>query len=210
MFEKIKDAIANDNELDSGTLRLLSLVFLLASGAMSFFKYTRINTMWWDSQVTFQPGFESTIIAIILIAPLYMRRVHKWNKSIYTIFSLILILLVFASFVELALGGNEKNIYVMSLLASSIMLSWLGIKAVAGIGWALALVAAIYSAQVNNLAMGFYGFLYIGSGFLGLVLHSGLNPGSLVQEIKEEYSSSVMKISSSAKQDIEVAIEKVT
>lgn len=207
MLGSIKEAIANNNELNSSTLRVLSLVFLLISGAMCFLTYTRHNTFWWNTEVTFKPSYQATIIAIILITPLYIRGILKWNKSIYTIISLILILLVFASFVELALGGNDKNNIVVVLLASAVILSWLGIRAIAGFSWALAFIAAIYSAQITNLTMGFYGFIYIGSGFLGLVLHSGLNPGSLVNGIKEEFSSSTKNIASKAKQDINTTIE---
>ena len=187
MFRKLKAAITSDNELDRSWLRLLSLVFLGISGAMSFLEYTHIGWLW-NTTLTFAPGFISTIIAVVFLTPLYLRGILIWNKTIYSIVSFILILLVFASFIELALGGNETNSIVLSLLTSSALLSWLGIRAVAGFAWALTLAAAIYSALANNLAMGFYGFIYIGSGFLGVVLHSGLSPGELLQGLKNEYS----------------------
>ena len=201
MFEKIKEAMVNENELDSGTLRMLSLIFLLISGVMSFFKYTHSGWIW-NTYLTFKPGFISSILAICLISPLYMRGVLKWNKSIYTLISLVLILLVFASFLELAMGGNEKNTVVISLLVASIVLSWLGIRAVAGIGWMLVLVAAIYSVIENHLALGFFGFVYVASGFIGLILHSGLNPGQMFSEIKGEFSGAASKTINEAKQSI--------
>jgi len=209
MLDKIKNTIANDNELDRATLRVLSLTFLLISGAMSFFKYTHVGWLW-NTNLTFISGFISSILAIFLIAPLYMRGILKWNKSIFTLISLVLILLVFASFVELALGGNDNNAIVISLLASAIILSWLGIKEIASISWVLALAAAIYSVVENNLAMGFYGFIYVASGFMGLVLHSGLNPGELLQGIKVEYSSSATKVTKTAKQNIDATVGKIT
>jgi hypothetical protein len=136
----------------------------------------------------------STILAICLISPLYLRGILKWSKSIYSLLSLVLILLVFASFTELALGGNGKSSIVISLLVAAVVLSWLGIKAVASASWGLALAAAIYSAIVSDLAMGFAGFIYIGSGFIGLVLHSGLNPGELFEGIRSEYSGSAASV----------------
>jgi hypothetical protein len=197
MLEGFKKAVASDNELDNETLRLLSLLFLLASGVMSFFNYTHTGVfagIFFDSSLTFQPNLISTILAICLISPLYLRGILKWSKSIYSLLSLVLILLVFASFTELALGGNGKSSIVISLLVAAVVLSWLGVKAVAGASWGLALAAAIYSAIESNLAMGFAGFIYIGSGFIGLVLHSGVNPGELFEGIRSEYSGSAASV----------------
>tara|TARA_B110000908_G_scaffold74078_1_gene89268 strand:+ start:365 stop:988 length:624 start_codon:yes stop_codon:yes gene_type:complete len=197
MLEGFKKAVASDNELDNETLRLLSLFFLLASGVMSFFNYTHTGVfagIFFDSSLTFQPNLISTILAICLISPLYLRGILKWSKSIYSLLSLVLILLVFASFTELALGGNGKSSIVISLLVAAVILSWLGVKAVAGASWGLALAAAIYSAIESNLAMGFAGFIYIGSGFIGLVLHSGVNPGELFEGIRSEYSGSAASV----------------
>ena len=197
MLEGLKKAVASDNELDNETLRLLSLLFLLASGVMSFFNYTHTGVfagIFFDSSLTFQPNLISTILAICLISPLYLRGILKWSKSIYSLLSLVLILLVFASFTELALGGNGKSSIVISLLVAAVILSWLGVKAVAGASWGLALAAAIYSAIESNLAMGFAGFIYIGSGFIGLVLHSGVNPGELFEGIRSEYSGSAASV----------------
>lgn len=210
MLAKIKDLVSDDNELDGGTLRLLSLIFLSICGGMAFFEYVKIIDWWFDAKLTFKPGLISTIIAIALISPLYVRGILKWNKSVYTILSLMLILLVFASFVELALGGNEKNNIIYALIGSAVVLSWLGMKAIAGISWALALFAAIYSAIINNIAMGFYGYVYISSGFIGLILHSGLNPGGFYQGIKEEFSSSASGIGDTVKNDINVTTQKIT
>ena len=187
MLKALKRAITNDNELDNETLRLLSLLFLLISGAMSFFKYTEVYSFWPNTIRTLEPRLISTVIAVLLISPLYLRGVLKWNRSVFTLVSLMLILLVFASFVELAMGGNQHSQTVSALIGAALILSWFGIREIAGISWVLALAAAIYAANESNLAMGKAGFVYIASGFIGLVLHSGLNPGQLVQGMRSEY-----------------------
>ncbi|MGO4998133.1 hypothetical protein [Oceanisphaera sp. W20_SRM_FM3] len=209
MLKNIKAVVANDNELDSETLRLLSLIFLLICGLMSFFKYTHVGWLW-DTHKVFKPGFISSIVAISLVAPLYLRGILKWNKSTYTIISLILILLVFASFIELALGGRGSKTIIIPLLASAVILSWLGISAVAGVSWMLALSAAILSAISSDLALGFFGFIYIVSGFIGLMLHSGLAPGDLIQGIQHEYSSFASNASETINKDISSTIDKIT
>lgn len=190
MFKQAKDFLVDDREIDSGWQRLLSLMFLSVAGLMSFATYTHDGWLW-DTKLSFEPDFIATIVGLVLVAPLYIRGILKWNRSVYTIMSFILILLVFASFVELAMGGNSsKKTLTYSLLAVSVTLSWLGIRGVAGASWILLLAAAVYSAMVNNLALGFSGFIYVAFGFLGLIMHTGLNPGALMKSIKDEYSSS--------------------
>ena len=202
MLERLKKSIADDNELNSETLRLLSLIFLFISGAMSFLSYTHIGLLW-DTSLTFKPGIISTLFAVFLISPLYLRGILKWSKSIYSIFSLLLILLVFASFAELALGGNGKSQFTFPLLVASIVISWLGIKAIAGISWILTLIAAIMALILNNIAMGFYGFVYIAAGFVGLILHSGVTPGEFLSGISSEYSGASRNAIEKAKSDFD-------
>ena len=196
MLDSLEDVVLGNEALDIDIVRLLSLVALFLSGMMSFFTYTRKVNLWifsWDSELTFKPGVVSTLLAVFMIAPLYLRGILIRNVSIYGVISLLLILLVFSSFVELAMGGNTRSPLIMGLLGSALILSWLGIKEVAGLAWILVLAGGVYSVIMSNIALGFYGFVYIAFGFIGLVLHSGLNPGELVQGIKSEYSLSTHK-----------------
>lgn len=185
-FANIRDVIANDNELDNESLRFLSLLLLLLCGIMSLLQYTHEGIIW-DTSFSFKPTFLSSIMGVALLFPLYARRILKWNKSTYGIISFVLILMVFSSFVQLAIGGDKNSWFIQFMLVASVALSWLGIRGIASISWLLVLVAAIISAIHNNMAMGFYGFVYIASGTVGLILHSGLNPGDLIFSIKKEY-----------------------
>ena len=177
-----------DNTPMSGTAqRALSIVFLIISVSMAFMTYSR-EGMFFDSKLEIFPSFISTLIAIILIAPLYARNILKWNKSFYTLISLILFLLLFGSLVELAMGGNGLNSQVIQyLLLTAVILSWLGMKAITGGSWLLLFPAIAISIVNNNTAMGFYGFIYVASGFIGILLHSELNPANLVKGFKEEF-----------------------
>lgn len=204
MLRTLLSDIAEDNELQSGTLRVLSLIFLLIAATLSLLEYTRptswfewvsssVSRDWWPFQsptrskpISFRPDLINGLIALALVAPLYMRGLLKWKPSLYSIISFVLILLVFASFVTMALGSDD-NQYVRGALISAVVLSWLGMRSVAGLAWLLALGSGIYTVNRNSIAMGFPGFLYVTSGTLGLLLHSGLNPGDLVQGLTAEY-----------------------
>jgi len=203
MFNKIKDILVNDKELDFSWQRLLSLIFLCVAGYMCSLSYIAKDWIF-DDELTFYPRFLSAIIGISLIAPLYFRKILKWNKSIYSIISFMLILLLFSSFVELAMGGNEKSNWMYAMISIAVILSWLGIRGIAGICWIIVAIAAVVCVILNNYILGFNGFIYICSGFLGLLLHTGLNPGELVKSIKDEYADTT----NNAKKEIKTQIKE--
>ena len=207
-LKEIRNFLVNDEELDVDSQKILSLIFLLLAGSMSFFDYTKTHNLFgmrwlsWKSDTSFTPRFISGLMGIVAVSPLDLRNVLKWNRSIYTIFSFVLILLVFSSFIQLATGGNGNNTVIYSLIAVSVVLSWLGIKGVAGVSWILLLAAAVWSVLINSMNLEFYGFLYVLFGFLGLVMHTGLNPGGLFKELKDEYSRPVIYATNTAKDEI--------
>ncbi|MDZ7817265.1 MAG: hypothetical protein U5K55_01065 [Aliarcobacter sp.] len=191
-MEKFINSVTDDTPMSSKMQRLLSLVFLVITVVMIFIPYTKIHTFFgfevWESNLKILPSFISTFIAILLIAPLYARNILKWNKSIYTLISFVFFLLIFGSLIELAMGGNGLNSAIIQMIfILAIALSWLGIKAIAGICWMLLFIAVAFSAVWNSNIMGFNGFIYLASAFIGLVLHSELNPGNLVAGFKEEF-----------------------
>ena len=211
-FNKATGTVTRDKKLNDETQRLLSLVFLGLAGFMSFLTYSKyVEGLLWGGEMetlSFTPGFISTIIAIGLITPLYLRNIFKWNTSVYSIVSFILILLVFSSFVQLSLlGGNDSKI--QAALAIAILLSWVGLSAIAGMSWVIVLGAGIYTVIINDITMGGYGYLYIMFGFLGLILHSKLNPGELLQSIKDEYSEGTSKVINTVKGDIQTTSSRI-
>lgn len=201
MMKHIKKFIISDQELTGDHQKLLSMIFLFLSGAMSFSSYVHVGLIW-NTKLSFTPSFISAVLGILTVCPLYLREILKWNRSVYSIISFALISLVFSSFIELSLGGNDKSALVYALLAIAIVISWVGIKCVAGISWALLLLVGSYSIIVNNLAFGFSGFVYVLFGFLGLVLHTGLNPGELLNGLKSEYSAEIIDVKTSVKDEI--------
>ena len=198
---RIGNILADNTELSGVAVRLLSLFFLLVAGLMSFQEYSRPG-YFWPYAFSFSPTFLSTGLGLLLVAPLYLRRILKWNLSIYSILSLVLILMVFASFVQFVLGGNLKGEIIAGMIGAAVLLSWLGIRSVAGVGWLLPFGAAVYTAMENSSTMGFYGYIYLTSGLLGLLLHTGLNPGQLIQGFREEFSPAAEKMLAQPMQDV--------
>jgi len=210
MFEKIRAAITDDNEISKEWQRFASLALLLLAFLLAMIPHDRTGLMAWNplaKPLMLRPGLESTSIALALIAPLYLRGLLKWNKSPFTTISFALILGVFASFVQMTvLGGGSitgnLNLYVLMI---AIALSWVGIRGVAGIAWIIVLVLGIYNFQKVSRDMGVSGYLYVCSAFMGLCFHSGVNPGELFSSLKDEYSPLATRIQKRVADDVSAA-----
>lgn len=183
---KFINTLTDDSELSTTAQRALSLVFLGIAGVMSFQEY--VDAGWlWDRRLSFSPTLLSSAIALPIVAPLYLRGILKWRKSVYTTLSFLLLLMVFASMIELALGGNGLSSAAASVIGLTLVLSWLGMGGVAQSAWVLLAGAAVYSTVRNNLALDVYGYLYVACCCLGLLFHSELNPGQLGVAMRDAY-----------------------
>ena len=193
MFSKIDSAITaltSEEEFSPKWTKLLSLFFLLLSCSLTFVTFTKPSWYFFTKEFTLKPGVIETIIGLSLVAPLYLRNILKWSMSIYGIISFILILLVFSSFITFAEGGDSSSSTTQFLIFTAVLISWLGIRPLPGFSWVLVFISAVYNIITTNAGLGFLGFVYILSGFLGLILHSGLNPGYLFKEISTDFSKS--------------------
>ena len=132
-----------------------------------------------------------------------MREILVWRKSIYKLIVFILLISVFASLANIAL--QNRSSLTIQLLTAAVALSWLGIRSIAGLGWVLVFIAAAYSLVTVSEAMGFLGFIFIASAFLGLVFHADLAPEKLVSEMLNEYRVSTKSISDIVSGDVRAA-----
>ena len=208
MLEKIRAAITDDNEISKEWQRLASLALLLFAFVLALLPYERSRA--WDvfrTDVSITPSFISSFIALALIAPLYLRGLLKWNRSPFTTISFVLILGVFASFVELSVLGGKNFVGTLNfyMVMTALVLSWVGLRGIAGVAWIIVLLAGIYNIQVTSTALGFAGYLYICSAFLGLCFHAGVNPGELAASLKDEYSPSATRMKKRIADDVSVA-----
>ena len=176
---------------------------------MAFFTYVDVGFLW-NTKFSFKPGAMATMFGLSIVLPLYIRGTLKWNTSPYTIISFVLISFFFASMVQFAMGGNgTASKITMYLLVTSAVLSWLGMKSIAGMSWILVLGAVVTSLIKNEAAMGMFGFLYIATGFLGLVLHSGMNPGHLMNDLKGEFKKQTEPHLEQIKEDMKSGVSAI-
>ena len=118
----------------------------------------------------------------------------------------VLLLAVFSSISKLAyVGGDNVALY---LIAIAVALSWLGVRAIAGMVWVLVFLAGVYSATIISTGMGITGFVFITTSFLGLIMHTNLSPAGIVSEMTDEYSGFTKKVQKTVIEDIGQTREK--
>ena len=199
-FKKLASVATDERAFTYGTQKVLSLVFLSFAVGLSLLSYTGTRFIFFTADYSISPDLISGVVALCLILPLYGRGILRWSSSIYGILILVLFLAVYASLAKLALSGHgDIQIY---LVTAAIVLSWLGMRGVAAIGWVLAFAAAVLSALSTSAAMGLSGFFFIASAFLGLLMHSNLGPARVVEEIMAEYSGAVRPIAVTVASDL--------
>ena len=199
-LKKIVSAATDEQTFTDGTQKVLSILFLGFSVGLSLLSYSGKRFIFFTADYSISPDFISGVVALCLILPLYARGILRWSSSIYGTLMFVLFLAVYASLAKLALlGKGDVQIY---LVAAAIVLSSLGMRAVAGVGWVLAFAAAVFSALSTSAAMGLSGFLFIASAFLGLLMHSKLGPAHVLEEIIAEYSRAARPMATSVSSDV--------
>jgi hypothetical protein len=208
VLQKALDTVTNEKEFSSQSKKVLSIVFLLISFLLSFQSIAGTRLLIFPKEISISPDLLSAAIALALIIPLYGRGILKWSPSIHGVVMFVLLLAVFASTSKLAYaGGGNISLY---LIAIAVSLSWLGVRAIAGMVWVLVFLAAVYSATTISAGMGITGFIFITTSFLGLIMHTNLSPAGIVSEMTDEYSGFAIKVKKTVSEDIEQTREKIS
>jgi hypothetical protein len=201
-FNKFATAVTSEEEFSTTTTKLLSLFFLTVAFILSLMSYDGGAFLYFipKSSIIIRPDFISSGISLTLLTPLYARGILRWSKSAYGMVMFILFWSVFASIFQLGLVGSVGNVSKY-LISAAVLISWIGIRGLAGAAWTLALAAAIYNLISTSSAIGMWGFIFLCCTFLGLLLHSNLSPATFSKAILEEYSSTFRSSADKIKND---------
>lgn len=194
IFDNFSTFITSDVEFKEKTNRVLSIVFLFVAFSLTLFTYpseTRIFFIFERPPTNISPGFLSACFSLFLVAPLYARGILTWSRSIYGLLNFVLFLAIFASVAQIALGNNQSDL-TKYLLGSAIIISWVGIRAIASTAWILAIAAALLNIVNANVNLGVWGFVFVCALTLGLLLHARLSPAHLMHNIVNEFRSNSM------------------
>lgn len=195
--------LTSEQSFSERTTKLLAILSLVISASLCLFSYTSRKLFFFQVDVSIRPSLISGITSIVMLAPLYARGILGWSKSVYGVLVFVLLSTVYAGIIEIAIGG--KTGIPEYLVAAAAMLSWLGMRGVAGFSWILAFAACLFSIIETNGAMGFYGFIFIMTAFLGCLFHSGLGPADFLRDITEEFHIRTESVGKRIATDTDVA-----
>ena len=179
-------------ELDQVPLKLLSLGLLVTALVCAWLPHSETYFWYWQAQVSFTPDFVSGALALAVIAPLYARRIIPYpHHSVNGILFFIVNLSLTATFIQVALGKGTglTTAPAIAIIVAAIALSWLGMRAAAGLAWLGLLAFSVISTVFSNIGWGIAGFGFVVCGFCGVLLQTPLSPSLLIAEIAQEYGT---------------------
>ncbi|SEW41675.1 hypothetical protein SAMN04488515_2863 [Cognatiyoonia koreensis] len=186
---KLNAIIVGDDALGHLTIRYLSLVLLLVATVVGCMTFTQ-SGFFGSSDVSLRPDMLSGIFGILLIAPLYLRRIITWSPSIYYILSAVLNVTVTAVLIQAVLGAASTtwlSIPLPFVLALGLAMTWLGIRPLAPLAWACVILLGILNLQAASEAMGLWGYLFVISAGLGIFLQFPFEPQKMLKEVKYDF-----------------------
>jgi hypothetical protein len=161
----------------------LSLVFMAVPVFISFMTFTvevEKKILWIFPQTetvsfSISPSFISTLTAIILYLSVVVRYRLKLFSDVYETLIICLNILFCASFLEMFFPKEIWNIPFInissqSFLLGAVILSWIGMRAIAGFVWIFLFIIAATRIAGLNAAMGHLGAAYILSAFISIGL----------------------------------------
>jgi hypothetical protein len=174
--------------------RIVAIVCLLVAVFLGFIT--------WSGQTMLKPNMISTLAAIALYSAVIVRL--KGLKNSFNSFSDILLsclTIVFcASFLNLFLGDVKFDIKFFWLketveipgsvvLGLGVLLSWLGIKAIAGIVWVILFILAAIQIITLSGAMGIWGMVYVLAAFLGIIFSLKEQSSYFLDDLRNDMAS---------------------
>lgn len=148
-------------------------------------------------EVNFRPNLVSGLFALFLITPLYVRNIVPWTGiNAYSVLSLVLNWAIVGSAANMALEGSSLfrllggEMPMSFLLVLAIAFGWLGMRPVAVLAWAAFLLLGTINLAFASNTMGLWGFVFLVSSFLGVLLQADLKPAQLRSGLQVEFFGS--------------------
>ncbi|MBQ4378820.1 MAG: zinc ribbon domain-containing protein [Treponema sp.] len=194
----------------------LSILFMTVSVFLSLLTYTR-TALWGFIEVPedIRPGALSTILAVLIYSSLVVRRIIQLDfttgrnlNSVMKIILHCLNILFIASFLSLFVS-DQKTLFLgispMAILYLGVILSWLGVKSIAGYVWIFLFILSIKRMSDIDVAMGFTGAIYILSAFLSIAFQ--FIPNNKFSELGQTFNSDFKVAKAEVQEDLQSAKE---
>ncbi|SEM59370.1 hypothetical protein SAMN04488003_10239 [Loktanella fryxellensis] len=130
------------------------------------------------------------LIAVAMIGALYVRRIAPAPRTVFAIVAMILNATVTAMLVEALLGAGSWSIFSITMpvfIGAAIALTWLGMRPLAPVAWGLVLLVGVINLTTVSDAMGVWGYLFVVSTFVGVLLQFDYDLPGVLSEVKLDF-----------------------
>lgn len=197
------DKMVSTDEFKPANRRKLALFFSVCAIVLGCFYYSfslveKWHNIWFWPFFQIEPGvlgwklpsFMAGMIGFIAFgAPLYIRNILPWKFSPYHLIMLVTNIFLFAIIAQLVLGRQFEWGYNLTnfVLFGALILSWLGIRTMAGLAWIAVLVLAVTNLLDADIRYKEFGLPFFACTALSLVCQTNLSPGAFVSNLRDEF-----------------------
>lgn len=144
-----------------------------------------------SSKLKFQfPGFLNSLWGLSLCFPIYLRNFIPFKTlSPYSYISFALNFSLFSVVAQLIFGasGTFTHNTLNAVFLASLVISWLGIRSVAGFGWLAVFLLAVINLISADYHLKHFGYLFLLCAFSSFMFQSSFSPKHLFSNILEEF-----------------------
>lgn len=215
-FGKLRSGVMNDEEITLAQKKEWGLYLAILAFVFGSLWLTSWHERFFFDEGKFKfnfPGAVNGTLGFFLCMPMYVRGFIEFKHiSVYRCVSFLFNWLLCASVMQIIFGPDNTFIKSFSniFLFSGLLLTWLGIRAIAGLCWLLFIVAAIINLSFSNKFPQLSSFLFLACGFFSLMFQMNLVPSEIYKLFKEEFINLDSRISNSIKGDIIASSENIT
>ena len=207
-FSRASKGIVSEKEISRDWRKILGIlftIFAIICGTLWYVKPTWASFLqkitfwghldWLDTRFSTQldfkfPGFINSLWGLALCFPIYLRGFVPFKKlSPYSYISFALNLLLFSVIAQLIFGPSGSFIHntMNTLFVASLVVSWIGMRSIAGFGWLIVFFLALINLIGADYRLKHFGFFFILFAFSSLIFQTNLSPKNFFNNIITEF-----------------------
>jgi len=191
-IKKVLSLLISEEEIPDSTKKWIGMICTIIAFIIVVSTVKIKAPFWWpfshDKSLWNYMGIYHGILGFVLMIPLYTRNYIRFSRiSVYSVVSFSLNWLMFASITALIIGKGLKADFMGGLLIAVILISWLGMKSIAGFGWLLLFPLAIYNITKSSISFGGWAIIYLISVALSIIFQTNTPPGELTKNIIRDF-----------------------
>ena len=217
---RLKGWVTSETEISSQNRRLLALLLTSLAIVLGCMYYGLTPKEYWlnprffllENKLRFRfPYLTHGVVGLLLCAPLYVRTILPFKSfSPYYCLTVALNIAFFAILAQLVIGPSDtiRHGWTSMILIAALLLTWLGMRSVAGFSWILVFGLATVNLIMGSQELRHWGLPFLVCAFFSLLFQAQLSPRELFQTVKLEFRGiSESALSDSIRQSVQQAAE---